>query len=337
MRSVRFADTYGRARTQRNKVRCFPNYRETMPPAPKTARRPSARQFEYTPSKTMVMRTSCEEIRAATRYFVDLLEISREFEKANTQTFVPPNFGKDLAELTTAFDAFSQQAVSHFSTIRKTPVTRQYGPVSLTYQRAEEFTRCWARYLETLRTVEVRGVAGYDPELRATFTTLFGMLSTIEGKLRAKGFWSRDVVQFINHSRNELYIIDGKLVEVMESSHQVAIATLKKRRCDQFLKEHITEMNVLLDRTLPRDILTPLEIAKLKFDVSVACANMSQIIGAVSVFDLQIGKMKDLALMLNTELTHVYEHLKLPFLTLAETAALVEEEMDGSSSCTSGK
>ena len=314
--SVRFAQTFHGSRTERRSVQSFPTYRDTMARTlPRTPRRPNPRQFEYNPSKTMAMRTSCEEIRLATRYFVALLEISREFEKSNTQSFLPPDFGADLADLTAAFDALSQQLVSHFSTIRRSPVTRQYGPTSMMFQRAEAFVQNWDRFITDLSTISENGVGVYEPQIRETFITLFGMLSTIDTKLKLKGFASRDVIQYLIRSRDELRAIDKKLEEVLATSHQAAIAGLKKKRCVGFLKDHIVNMTVLLDQTLPRDILTPIEIAKMKFDVSVACSTLSQIINAVTAFDEQVRKMEMLTHLLNQELMKIYGILKLPFGT----------------------
>ena len=281
----------------------------------------TCRQHEYNPSKTLTLRNSCTEIRELTRAYAELLEAAHDFERMNTQRFVPATFGTDLVEMTTAFDGFSQQAVSVFSTVRKTALTRQFGTSSLLYQRGAEFTRKWTSFIELVNDIGATGISGYEGEIRDSFGCLFGTLSFIEGRMQRKGYLEKDVVRFINGSRTQLRAIERRLGDIMIISQESIVVDIKVKKYTTFLKGLAMQMNGLLDRTLPRDIVAPLEASKLKIDVAVACAALGQIIAAFSVFHTQISRLKTHILAVNTEFTHLNTALNLPFaviLTLEE-------------------
>ena len=104
-------------------------------------------------------------------------------------------------------------------------------------------------------------------------------------------------------------------------SQESIVVDIKVKKYTTFLKGFAMQINALLDRTLPRDIVAPLEASKMKIDVAVACASLGQIVAAFSVFHTQISQLKTHILAVNTEFTHLNTTLNLPFaviLTLEE-------------------
>lgn len=281
----------------------------------------SCRENEYNSSKNLTLRTSCPEIRGLTTAYASLLELAQEFERSNTPRFLTAAFGTNLTDLTSTFDAFSKQAVSTLSTVRKGTLARHFGPASLLYQRAETFARRWTTFIELVNDLGSRGISGYEPEIREAFSTLFSTLSFLETRMKRKGYTDKDVLRFINVNRTHFRAIERRLGDIMIISQESIVCDIKTGKYTGFLRNFVIQMNTVLDRVLPRDVFAPVESGKVKVDVSVACAVLGQIICAFRTFPTQISALKTQIIALNTEVSRLNSLLNLPFaviLTLEE-------------------
>jgi uncharacterized protein YjaG (DUF416 family) len=268
------------------------------------------REFAYNPARSFTLRNSCPELRSATRCYASLLESSQTFLKYQD---LSAEFPECLHELTILFDIFSRQAVALFSTVRNGPVDRTPGPASPLYQAGQSFMLKWASFIDIVNRVADSGFGPYRRPIDQSFETLDRWFNLIVFNMKAIGSFDRNVMQFVEKSRRIDARIHQELLDIVLISEESIAVEVNHDRDITYFKKFVTDMNAIVNRALPPDVFSPLEVARLKIDVSVACSNLVHIIQSMMLFHEQISEIKTLIVDLNVHLASLHRLLNLPF------------------------
>jgi hypothetical protein len=201
--------------------------------------------------------------------------------------------------------------------------------VSPLFQSAEAFTLKWAAFIELVDSAGDGGIAPYGRAVSTSFACLGRILSQIETQMRQKCCVSRAAAQFVARSRRALAALQQKLEDIILISQEAIVVELTPRKYVTFFRSYAIEMNAIFDRVLPADVFGPLEAAKMKIDVSVACSALAQIVQSASVFHVHMGDLKTNIVQFNALLAGLHGVLNLPFtvtLTVEDRMSLRELE-----------
>lgn len=329
-----------------------PPHETVKPPSPKTSARTcspffssnqnkcscsrkgcpqSARTIKKRMSKTMYMRTSCTELRETTKSFSSLIDYSQHFIQTTISKILIPNFPILLQNLTTSFDKFSNQLVSLFSTIRKTPIVRKFGQNSLMFQSGELFTSNWISFIECVNDIADGGLSLYQEEFTKCFQTIIDIMSFIALRMKKGNFNSKEAHNIMKKNNSQLLEIHDKLSELLIESKESAIAKIAPDKYTVSIKQYIRDMNTIMDRILPNDVISPIESSKIRAEISTQCAEICQIIESMCSFHECISSIKTQIVDFNNTLSEIYKLVNLPFfvtLTVEEKEEEIEKTED---------
>jgi hypothetical protein len=272
----------------------------------------------------MTMRSSCAELRDATRCYAAFLRISETFLKTHAP-LLAPWFPESLAALTAAFDSFSQQVVALCSTLRRSALNHYFSEGSQLFQVATRLNGKWASFIEIVTAVAARGVSAYSNEIRVCFGYFFEQLTLIETRTNEKCFIDREVTIFLIKSRRTLRSLqrefDRIILRVDEPTIEQKIQTLTYLN---FFKSYMIELHTILDQALPADIFGPVEVGMMKTELAVSSSSLIQIVDSTRLFRAQLAELIPAMVKLNLQFGEIFVFLNLPF-----GVVLVEEDFHG--------
>ena len=275
------------------------------------------REFPEKTPRTLYLRTSCYELRETTRTFALLIEITHFFINSTLTEILIPDLPSLLQKLITSFDTFSGHLVALFSTIRTKPISRNFSETSVLYQTGESFTDNWTEFIEYVNRTSEIGLNPYLNEFDICFKSLFAVMSFYENRMEKCNYISRAVLELFNKNRNKLIQIHSSLTELLQSSDENQIKKVDKKQYSEYLKTFNREMNYAMDRLLPNDVVSQIDISKIRTELSTRCSEINQIINSMCLFHECMSSLKTQIVELNTNLTYVYDQCGLPFaLTL---------------------
>lgn len=290
---------------------------------PQSARAPIKKRM----SKTLYMRTSCTELRETTKSFAILIDCSQHFIQTTVSKILIPSFPILLQNLTTSFDKFSNQLVSLFSTIRKTPIVRNFGQNSLMFQSGELFTNNWISFIEYVNDVADNGLSPYQEEFTKCFQTMIDIMSFMSIRMKKGNFNSKEAHTIMRKNNSQLLEIHEKLNGILLESNEEVVSKINQQKYTVLIKQYVRDMNTIMDRILPNDVISPIESSKIRSEISAQCAEICQIIESMCSFHECISSIKTQIVDFNSALSEIYKLVNLPFsITLT-----VEEKEDENS------
>lgn len=290
---------------------------------PQSARHPIQKRMP----KTLYMRTSCTELRETTKLYSILLEYSQQFIQTTISKILIPKFPNLLQNLTASFDKFSNQLVSLFSTIRKTPIVRKYGQNSLMFQSGEQFTSNWIEFIEYVNGIADAGLSPYQEEFAKCFQTIIDVMSFISLRMKKGNFISKQAHDIMNKNNTKLLEIHDKIDPILAESKESVIARITPQKYTTYIKQYVRDMNTIMDRILPNDVISPIESSKIRTEISTQCSEICQIIESMCTFHDSISAIKTQIVEFNNALSGIYTLVSLPF-SITLTVEEQEEECE---------
>jgi hypothetical protein len=274
------------------------------------------------------MRTSCPELRDVTLQYAQLLNASQRLLQSHADSRI---FAEALTALTPAFDRFCQQVVGVCSTVRKSVFT--FSGASPLFHAGQVFTTHWTHFIEIVNQLTENGVSGYSLEIQQCFASILRVLAVVERRLLEKCYLNRAAMAVIAKSRRSCVSMMQKVEGFLTMTGARMVSAQEIQRCVQFFQSYVLEVNTMLDRTLPGDLFFPLEIAKLKIEVSVACSTLGQVVQSAYLVPRQMSELKLIIVELNALLGDLHKTLNLPFAVVLtveerEEPRLVDEEFE---------
>jgi hypothetical protein len=286
--------------------------------------RASPRKYPFDASRTMTMRSSCAELRDATRCYAGFLRICQTFLKTHAP-LLAPWFPESLTALTAAFDSFSQQVVALCSTLRRSALNHHFSQGSQLFQAATGLSSQWASFIEIVTAIAAGGVSAYSNEIRVCFGHFFEQLALIETRADEKCFIDREVSVFLAKSRRTLRSLqrefDRLILRVDEGTIEQDV---QSGTYLNFFRSYMIALHTILDHVLPADIFGPVEVGMIKTELAVSSSCLVQIVDSTRLFRAQLAELIPTMVRLNLQFGDIFAFLSLPF-----TVVLVEEDFHG--------
>jgi hypothetical protein len=240
-----------------------------------------------------------------------------------TSQSLSTEFPESLRQLTTLFDIFSRQVVAHFSTVRRGASARVFRPASPIFQSAGAFMIKWQSLIEIVNKIADYGFGPYRSAIDSAFSGLSRAMAFIVLKMRSNGAVSREVLNFVQKARKIQAKIQEELMDIVLISEEAIEVEVNRDNDITYFRAFVSDMNAILNGALSPDVLSHVENAKLRIDISVGCSSLTQIVQSMKVFHSQVSGIKTAIVDLNVHLAELHVRLNLPFamvLTVEEKA-----------------
>ena len=188
------------------------------------------------------------------------------------------------------------------------------------------FTSNWFSFIENVNDIADRGLSPYQEEFTKCFQTVIDIMSFISLRMRKGNFNSKEAHSIMKKNNSRLLEMHDKLCEILVESKEADIAKISSQQYSISIKQYVRDMNTIMDRILPNDVISPIESSKIRAEISAQCAEICQIIESMCSFHDCISAIKTQIVDFNNTLSGIYTLVGLPFSVTLTVEEREEEE-----------